>query len=189
MSMDLRAAYDLSLRIKAELAPFCEQIEVVGSIRRARPHVNDIDIVVLPKPGAREALLARATARTTVISSGPDIAMLRLKSGAQLDLYFARGREPDLLDTQPSNWGSIVLCRTGSKAHNIFLAQRAQEMGLKWETMRGIVVAEAGQRGSGPSGQRSALDLPVGKVIASETEEEIFSALNLEWIPPVCRER
>jgi hypothetical protein len=48
-------------------------------------------------------------------------------------------------------------------------------MGLKWQTYKGIF---------GPS----VLDGPIDKLMASETEEELFKALNLEFIPPVMRE-
>jgi DNA polymerase (family 10) len=164
----LHEAWAIADRIKAELLPFCEKLEVAGSLRRAREHVNDIDLVVLPKDAA--GLRARVALRTMPITDGPANLMVRLRSGLQLDIFFAHGGTRDLLDAQPSNWGSVLLCRTGSKEHNIFLAQRAQELGLKWETMRGIVNAE-------------------GKILAGATEESIFEALNMDWVPPVLRER
>src|SRR5439155_1631832 len=58
---------------------------------------------------------------------------------------------------------------TGSKAHNIKLRQRAIE--------RGLLLNEYG-----------LIDNESGKVIASQTEEEIYRALGLPWIPEVLRE-
>lgn len=167
--MILSSAWSLAAHIKAELVPFCDQIEVAGSIRRAREHPNDIDIVVLPKAGQEPALRARIFERTTPVSDGPKNLICRLKDGTQLDVFFTHGPITDLFTSEPTNWGSVLLCRTGSKEHNIRLAQRAQQMGIKWETMRGLVNAE-------------------GKVIASKSEEEIFQALNMEFVPPAMRE-
>jgi DNA polymerase (family X) len=172
--MRLHEAYGLAERIKAELAQWCERIEIAGSIRRARPEVNDIDLVVLPKPGDAEALRARCKQRSRVLQDGPQNLIVQLPEragspGMQLDVFFAHGVEADLLASKPSNWGSLLLCRTGSKEHNIRIAQRCQSMGLKWEIYRGVV---------GPG----------GAFVAGETEEEIFKALGMEFIPPALRE-
>lgn len=43
-------AYQIATRIKAELQPHCERIEIAGSIRRNKPEVKDIEIVAIPKP-------------------------------------------------------------------------------------------------------------------------------------------
>lgn len=86
----------------------------------------------------------------------------------QIDVFFTHAGEADLLSKTPSNWGSILLLRTGSKEHNIKLTQRAQTLGLKWETQRGIVA-------------------PSGQIIASETEQDIFAALGLNYLEPKYR--
>lgn len=167
----LHKAFTLAERIVAELLPFCERIEIAGSMRRAREHVNDIDLVVLPKDAA--GLRARVARKTQPITDGPLNLSVRLpgiaRPGIQLDIFFAHGGTRDLIAPEPSNWGSVLLCRTGSKEHNIFLAQRAQELGYKWETMRGIVSD--------------------GRVVASESEEAIFEALGMDFMPPALRER
>jgi DNA polymerase (family X) len=87
----------------------------------------------------------------------------------QLDVFFAHGRSTDLLEATPSNWGAILLVRTGSREHNVQLCARAEKLGLKLEPQRGLVDAD-------------------GRVVAGETEEEIFSALGLPWLAPAFRE-
>src|SRR4029079_18163304 len=62
-----------------------------------------------------------------------------------------------------------LLYFTGSKGHNIKLRQRALARG--W-TLNEYALSE----------------LEGGKIIASETEEEIYRALGLAYIPPVLRE-
>ena len=87
----------------------------------------------------------------------------------QIDLFFAYPATADLLESTPGNWGSVLLCRTGSRQHNIYLVERAKSLGLVWNPYRGV--------------------LDNGRVIASETKEEIFAALKLDFIPPQNRER
>jgi DNA polymerase/3'-5' exonuclease PolX len=159
----------LSQRIIESLRGYCERIHVAGSIRRGRPYPNDIDIVLIPRAGMESEMRARIFERTTPISDGPKNLICRLRDGTQLDVFFAHAGTHDLLTHEPTNWGSVLLCRTGSKDHNIKLASRARELGLKWETMRGIV---------GPD----------GKVLASATEQEIFECLKMDYVEPANRE-
>lgn len=166
-------------RLRAEkvietLAPLCARIEVAGSVRRARPAVNDLDFVVLPLPGKLNAFRERASRMNTVVKSGEDIYIIRTKDGLQIDFYFAHGPTHDLLEYRPGNWGSVMLCRTGSKEHNIHLALQAQRLGYKWETMIGLT---------------KPIDNNARTVMASETEEAIFALLGLDFIPPERRER
>lgn len=172
--MKLADAYKLAEKIKGVLAPMCEKIEIAGSIRRARKHVNDVDIVLLPKSGSDAARELRAILRKcAVIKDGEQNVVVRSKCGQQIDVRFAHGEIRDLLTVTPSNWGAQLLCWTGSKEHNIYLNQCASKMGLMLRAGHALV-ANAGT--------------PEEKTIASATEEEIFKALGLDWIPPVQRE-
>lgn len=162
-------------RIVAQLAAYCDRIEIAGSIRRARPTVNDVDIVCQPKAGQEGILRARCKARSEVLSEGSSSLLVRLKDGLQLDVWFAAPQTADLLTVTPSNWGSVLLCRTGSVTHNIWVCQRAHAKGLKWIHTQGLCRLS-------PGGD-------VVEIVASETEEAIYAALGLDWLAPVQRER
>lgn len=168
--MKLADADKLAGRIAAEIGPFCERIEVAGSIRRRRAWVNDIDLVVLPAANRLPALRHRILERTTPVTDGPMQMITRLSNGVQLDVFFAQPDQRDLLEVKPSNFGSLLLCRTGSAAHNIFLVEHAKEMGLRWNPYWGVFDGH-------------------GNNLAAATELEIFRALKLEFIPPERRER
>jgi DNA polymerase (family 10) len=176
--MNLATALPLAERIEKELLPMCERTAIAGSIRRRRENVNDIDLVILPKPGQLDAIKARCEQRCLVVIDGPQNYIVRLPHGErrseldgfQVDIFFARPAVKDLLQTVPGNFGTLLLCRTGSKDHNIFLIEHAKRMGLSWNPYKGV------------------LD-PEGYVLASESEEEIFKALALEFVPPGRRER
>jgi DNA polymerase (family 10) len=167
--MKLATAQSLATRIVEELQPYCTRIEVAGSIRRGLEWVNDIDLVLIPENPS--ALRDRILRRCTVIQDGPQNLLVRLpapKSGqtgeVQLDIFIARPETRDLLEAKPSNWGTLLLCRTGSKEHNIKLAKRASHLGLMWKVYEGIF------RGR--------------DLIASATEQEIFTALEMPYLEP-----
>jgi len=172
--MKLQEAKQLAGRIVDALRPMCERIEIAGSIRRGKPEVGDIDLVILPLRGMRQAIADRCRLRATPVIEGEQncIYRLRLPDGReiQLDIFFARPALRDLFQTKPSNWGTLLLCRTGSKEHNIWIAERARSLGFMWKPYEGLFDEE-------------------GYCIAAAEEVEIFSALNLGWIPPELRER
>jgi DNA polymerase (family 10) len=175
--MENHQAYTLASIIVGALEPMCQSIEIAGSIRRGVPHVNDVDLVVLPKPGQAEAIKHRARARCRVVTDGPQtlIVALPLPSSyqhtsreIQIDIWFAHPSGRNLFEEEPGNWGSLLLCRTGSKEHNIRLCERAKGMGLHWDPYKGVTKD--------------------GRIIASESEADVFRALGLETIPPGFRE-
>jgi len=170
--------------VQGQLATLCVQLQVAGSIRRRRPEVGDLDLVLLPRPGQAEAIKARCRQKCAVVREGEQNCIYRLPAspeqalreppelGWQIDLFFARPTQRDLLGEEPGNFGSLLLCRTGSKEHNIFLIEHAKALdeGLTWNPYRGVVNQK-------------------GQVIASETEEAIFTALKLPFVRPEDRER
>lgn len=168
--MELAKAERYADKIAAELAPMCDRIEIAGSIRRRRPNVGDIDLVILPKSGQIPAIKARCLrTQGQILMDGDQNFLFLLPGGLQLDIFFARLAIPDLFSPKPPNFGSLLLCRTGSKDHNIWLVQKAWPHGCRWLPYEGV--------------HRD------GRIIASETEEEIFTALGLAFIPPEKRER
>ncbi|HVH05630.1 MAG TPA: PHP domain-containing protein, partial [Myxococcota bacterium] len=91
------------------------------------------------------------------------------RGDAKTSVVTHRGTQVDLRVVAAHQLGAALLYFTGSKGHNIKLRQRALARGL---TLNEYALAE----------------LEGGKVIASETEAQIYGALGLPWIPPVLRE-
>lgn len=109
----------------SELVPFCEKIEIVGSIRRERATVNDIDLVVIPKPGQLTNIKQRLWTlakpfHSTVTGQDKYLKILSYK-GIQADVYIA----------DATTWATLLLIRTGSREHNIMLARLARQQGMK----------------------------------------------------------
>lgn len=179
--MKLEEADELGAEMLAALAPACERIMIAGSVRRRRSQVNDLDIVLMPKASLAEVefALRESPAKLEKYGQGDNwIARVRdgklaaspTDEGFQVDIWLAKPRQGDLFSLIKSTWGTILLCRTGSMAHNIQLASLANSKKLKWSPYRGLI------------------DPKTEEVIASETEEDIYEALGLEWRPPEDRE-
>ncbi|RLI46644.1 hypothetical protein DRO69_02650, partial [Candidatus Bathyarchaeota archaeon] len=141
---------------------------VAGSIRRRKDRVNDIDIVVQPKPQSWIKILNEFRRRFDAVTEkqGAKLATLYVpfvsKQGegyVQVDLYRASKR----------NWGILLLIRTGSAKHNIYLASLAIRKGYRLAYSKGLLNEK-------------------GEVVASKTEREVFEALGLDYIAPQDRE-
>lgn len=147
--MELAHAQSLAQEVVDRLAPHCERIEVVGSIRRRRPFPRDIDIVLLPKHQGK--LAGELSSLGNSLKSGKAL-MQRIYKGVQVDLYFAT----------PETWHTLLLIRTGSKEHNILLVSRAKRWGWHlYASGRGLF-NEKGERIAGESEESffEALGLP-----------------------------
>ena len=172
--MNLRTATGVAGAIVVTLRPLCGRIEIVGSIRRRCPEVGDIDLVILPKDGDDRAVRQRLRRNCNPVTDGQQSTTLRMPMsgpwpGVQIDVWFARPETSDLFGATPTNWGSLVLCRTGSKEHNIRMVQEAKKKGFRWQPHEGL------------------FDQATGDLIASETEERIFEALEMPFVKPEDR--
>jgi DNA polymerase (family 10) len=168
MKIPLETADRWAEQILDELRPHCTRIEVAGSIRRRRPVVGDIDLVIQTDTpmAVRERILSSAA---EIVTNGKQTLIVTLSNGVKIDAWFAHPDQPELfVPGRPCNWGSLLLCRTGSAEFNVWLCQLARRSGLHWRPHDGLF------RGN--------------HCLASDTEEAIFDALRLPFIPPEKRE-
>lgn len=139
------------------------RIDIAGSLRRWRETVGDVDFIATgPDP---EAILARFKAyplTSRVLASGPTKISLVVASGLQFDLRVVPA----------ASHGAALLYFTGSKSHNV----RLRELALK----KGFTLNEYGLF--------RLSDKKKAKPIAGKTEEDVYRALGLAWIPPELRE-
>ncbi len=131
-----------------------------GSLRRFSETVGDVDIVVVASdPGP----VMESFATMGVVDS------VLVRGDTKTSVVTHRGTQVDLRVVAEGQLGAALLYFTGSKGHNIKLRQRALDRG--W-TLNEYALSE----------------LEGGRVIASRTEEEIYRALGLPFIPPELRE-
>jgi len=158
--MKLEAAEKYAIRVTEAISSLCDQTLIVGSIRRRRPEVNDIDIVVIPGAWYWNSIPSylKQSLSLRFIEGGLDLFRMTFPIDLQVDIYRA----------SPKTWGVLTLIRTGSTQHNIKLCSWAKSMGLMLSAKDGVIKD--------------------GQVIASRTEEDIFKALCLDYVPPELRE-
>jgi DNA polymerase (family 10) len=143
------------------------ECELAGSIRRWRPTVGDVDVLVATDDD--EAVVDAFTAWSeadAVIEAGTNKASLR-----------ADGVRVDLRAVTPGEFGSALQYFTGSKDHNVELRNRAIDRDLKMNEYGVFDVADVTDD-----------DQRAGERLAGETESGMYEALGLPWIPPELRE-
>jgi DNA polymerase (family X) len=133
--------------------------DAAGSLRRWKPTIGDIDLVAATEqPGLVMSALAQHPDVRAVLGGGPNKSSVELKNGINMQLWIQ----------SPERWGSLLQFVTGSKDHNV----RVREMAQK----RGLSLSEHGFLRED------------GSELLCATEEEVYRALDLPWIPPEMRE-
>jgi DNA polymerase (family 10) len=146
--------------------PGVEKATPAGSLRRGRETVGDLDILVTGPAccddAERQKLIEhiiKLPGLMEIIARGENKVSFRLRGGMQVDVRFL----------PPEPYGSAMQYFTGSKSHNVALRQRALKMGYTLN-------------------EYSLSRLEDEQVVAGKSEEEIYAALKLDYIPPELRE-
>ncbi len=137
-----------------------DKILICGSIRRMKETIGDIDILVTSKnPGKVMDAFVNL----------PEVKEILIKGETKTSILTFENLQVDLRVVEPGSFGAAIQYFTGSRQHNIHLRELAIKKGLK--------INEYG-----------VFDLNTNKKIAGETEESVYEALGLQWIPPEMRE-
>jgi DNA polymerase (family X) len=132
----------------------------LGSLRRRKPLVGDIDIAVVSKnPSFTIDHFTKYPRAGRIIEKGPSGSSLLTTGGAQIDL----------LVLEPDQWGSLLQHFTGSKDHNVHLREYALKKGLSLN-------------------EKGIKNVKSEKVERFSKEEDFYKALGMDWIPPEMRE-
>lgn len=145
-----------------ELPEVCK-VELAGSARRRKETVGDIDMLVAAdKKDWSKIINYFTTLREveSVISKGETKASVVIENFK---------RQADLRMVEETSWGAALLYFTGAKEHNIHLRNIALDQGNK--------LSEYG-----------LFDAKTGLQLAGKTEQEVYKALGMAWLPPEMRE-
>ena len=176
----------IASELMASLSPYCESlhdsragIAIVGSLRRLKQKVNDIDIIAIPKfvDSKDDSLFGEPVKENLLDIKLGELCMdgcFTLESNGEKIKRFLKhvdhgktGLMPiDLYIATPSTWSTLMLIRTGSREHNIKLASRALELHMQLKA------------------DGSGLISPGGTLIQIHSEEEIFCHLKLQFKKP-----
>jgi DNA polymerase (family 10) len=132
---------------------------VAGSYRRGRDTVGDLDILVATR-APREVLVT--------FSALPQVSEV-LARGDTKSSVMVDGLQVDCRAVAPDQFGAAWQYFTGSQNHNIRLRGIALRLGLLLNEY-GVFRVDDNTR------------------VAGQTEEDVYAAIGLRWIPPELRE-
>ncbi|MBI3947389.1 MAG: DNA polymerase/3'-5' exonuclease PolX [Armatimonadetes bacterium] len=158
----LGVALPAALPVLRRLRDFPEvrEADLAGSLRRMQDTIGDLDLLASSEEPERvvDRFVALPGVKS-VLAHGPTKGTIVTEESLQIDLRVVR----------PAEYGAALQYFTGSKAHNIKLRGLAEAQGYKVNEY-GVFRASDDRR------------------VAGETEESVYRALGLEWIPPELRE-
>jgi len=160
-------AEEAANRISTYLLAFdgIERVTPAGSLRRGRETAGDLDLLVTG-PGCQPE---RSAPAVEYVAAYPGIHSIIAKGENKVSFYLANSLQVDVRLLPSESYGAALQYFTGSKAHNVSLRQRALKMGYtlsEWSLAR----------------------LDDGSTVAAATEEEIYAALGMDWMPSELRE-
>ncbi len=162
-------AMPLAERLVADLRDIKGVVDVMycGSLRRMSETIGDIDITVASKkPKDVMKVVVNHNEVADIVVSGDTKTSFLTQTGLQIDVRVV----------EPDQFGAATLYFTGSKAHNIALRQRALDRNMTLNEYGLIDTSDEELEGD---------DRPI---VASKTEQEIYAALEMEYVPPPLRE-
>jgi DNA polymerase (family 10) len=134
------------------------EVAAAGSFRRCRETVGDIDILVTATEGG--PVMERFV-------GFEDMRQVLAQGPTKSSIVLRSGLQVDLRRVERESFGAALQYFTGSQAHNIAIRRIGRQRGLKINEY-GVFTAD--------------------RRIAGETEESVYRALDLAWVPPELRE-
>jgi DNA polymerase (family 10) len=145
--------------------PGIEEITPAGSLRRGRETVGDLDLLVTG-PACEPDMVSAAVEH---VAGLPLIEKLLAKGQNKVSFTLRNNLQVDVRLLPRASYGAALQYFTGSKMHNVALRQRAIKRGLTLN-------------------EYALVKLDDNTIVAAATEEAIYKALDLEYIPPELRE-
>src|SRR5271169_1788814 len=148
-----------------EQFPGVERVMPAGSLRRGRETVGDLDLLVTG-PACEPDVVSAAVEHVAAL---PLIDKLLAKGQNKVSFTLRNNLQVDVRLLPRASYGAALQYFTGSKMHNVALRQRAIKRGLTLN-------------------EYALLRVEDNVIVAAAHEEEIYKALDLDYIPPELRE-
>ena len=171
--MPLSFARSLAVNVIERLKPFCKRIEIAGSIRRQKPIIGDIEIVLIPKTDQQGLFESDSVRDSGFIKTVKGLGA-RIKGNAEQGKYIQilldwEQIKVDLFIANENNFGLIHMLRTGS-----------------WQFSKRMVTI---CKKAGYYVKNGYLwDIITGEMIPIPEESEFFRLLGIYEPPPEKRE-
>jgi DNA polymerase (family 10) len=161
--ISIGVAYPIAMGILQDLLQLPQALrgDIAGSVRRRKPTIRDIDILIVSEDPA--PIMEAFTTR-------PDVARVLGHGLKKSSIELLSGQQVDVRILPPERYGTGLSYFTGSKEHNVRLREIALKLGLSLNE-------HAFTRTDGSNQE-----------ILCATEEEVYATLGLPYIPPELRE-
>lgn len=174
--MELIEAHFIAIRLVWKLQPYCERVEIAGSIRRMKSEVKDIEIVAKPIIEYGYDLFGNKISWKSkiddfqfddlgkIIKNGNKYKQIELNQGIKLDLFIV---------LPPAQWGVQMVIRTGPAEFSHWVVTQRWKGGAlpnNCFVKDGCVYYEGNDCG-----------------ISMDGENEFFKLLGFEYIAPENR--
>jgi len=143
--------------------------EIAGSLRRRKEIIGDIDILVSAKQTDAKKIM-------DVFTSHPDVEKIISKGETKSSVLLKSGINTDLRVVSDQEFPFALAYFTGSKEHNIEMRSLAKKFGWSLNEYGFSPIDSEETRGK------------VKQIVPCKTENDIYKALKLEYIPPELRE-
>lgn len=169
--------------IMFNLSPACERIEIVGSLRRDKQIVSDVELLYIPKRAERDVhgdmfATKEISLADEVIGDLEKKGVLRRRLNAlnhetygplnKLMVHVDTGVHVDLFATSIENWWVSLVIRTGSRETNLRLTTGAQKLGRRLQAYGAGVLEN-------------------GHVIPANNEQDLFKLCGVPYLEPKDR--
>jgi DNA polymerase/3'-5' exonuclease PolX len=162
-TVPLKVGDEIAARVEEDLAPFVDAAVIAGSVRRRRPEVGDVELVVLPKD--LDDLLSHL--QEIGFSGGNRIQKGVVHAGP--GKYAARVPVEIYIAHKPEEMGAMLFMYTGDFVHNISMRSIAKRRGWKLD-------------------QYGIWDAKTGKpLLQSPDERDFYDFLGVDWHDPEDR--
>lgn len=146
------------------IQPYCERVEVAGSVRRRKEFVNDIELVLIPKNHNKLFNMLGLH----MLKLNP--AFRYIKNGDKYKQFVFKGWKIDLFITTPEQWGLIFLIRTGP-------ADYGKSMLSRWKYLT-----------KGGYSKEGFLYTAAGEKVPTPEETDVFALCKSKYIEPELRD-
>ena len=136
------------------------QMQWAGSYRRGKETIGDLDLLVVASD---------RTSAMDQLESYPERSQTIGRGETKISIRVGKAFQVDMRCVEPDQFGAALQYFTGSQAHNVHTRRIAKEQGLK--------INEYG-----------VFRLDDETQVAGDTEEAVYAAIGLPWIPPELRE-
>lgn len=153
------------LRVYLRACPGVDRAIIAGSLRRGRETVGDLDLLVTGPACAAD----QVEAVVEYAAAYPPIMDLIARGQNKVSFHLRHGLQVDVRMLPEESFGAALQYFTGSRMHNVAIRQRALKLGY---TLNEYALAR----------------LDDGSIVPATSEEQIYEALGLQWVPPEMRE-